>query len=1059
MLSPEHAVADSEIPGRVVDAGSLLGDLGQALLDAMPGPAYICDVHGAIVTRNAAADAWWGERMRSGMKGDAFLQPMPPWRNGGGGVAAQDTPLALARRTGSAVRDVEVTVDTMRGGHRSALASVVPLRDRRDAIRGFVCSFGTTESADDIEDLFENGTVGLHLVASDGTILRANRAELELLGYRRDEYVGHHIREFHVDQDVLAEIVARLRAGETIDRHPARLRARDGRIRHVQITSSACFRDGNFVHARCFTIDVTEQKRLADAARAREMLAHQLLQALPTAIYTTDAQGRITFYNEAAVEFAGRRPQLGEQWCVSWRMFRPDGTPLPHDQCPMAVAIRESRPIHGEEAIAERPDGSRVVFAAYPTPLRDDAGVMVGAVNMLVDITERKKIELSLQQLNDTLEQRVIERTHVAESAALDLRYSERNFSLLVGSIVDYAIFMLDPDGIISNWNAGAERIKGYRADEVVGRHFSCFYTPEDRARGLPANALAVARREGRYSAEGWRMRKDGSRFWASVVIDPVIDHGDVIGFAKVTRDVTERMESEAALVESESRARGVIDTALDGFVQLDEAGRVVEWNPRATAMFGWSRENAMGQPLTALIVADEDRARIAACLPPGRRAAAAGNEQIEAIDFEGNKIPVELSISTLVSKSGRRTNVFIRDLSEKIFIEAQLRQAQKMEAVGQLTGGLAHDFNNLLQGIIGSLDIIQLRVNEGRTADIGRFVGGALTSAYRAAAMTHRLLAFSRRQPLDPRPVDVNPLMISMEDLIQRTIGEQIKVLFEPADDLWLTLCDPNQLESAVLNLSINARDAMPEGGLLTLRSRNVDIDEVKAVRWQDAPAGQYVCVEVADTGTGMPPDVVERAFDPFFTTKPQGQGTGLGLSMVYGFCRQSNGHCDIRSVQGKGTTIRLYLPRHAADTGKHADKASTPARPAAAAAGRGEVVLVVEDEIVVRNVIVEVLHQLGYSALEAADAEAGLALLRSGEPIDLLVSDVGLPGMNGRKLADEALGLCPDLKVLLMTGYASEAATANGFLAPGMELITKPFTVEALARRMREMIESTHR
>jgi len=324
---------------------------------------------------------------------------------------------------------------------------------------------------------------------------------------------------------------------------------------------------------------------------------------------------------------------------------------------------------------------------------------------------------------------------------------------------------------------------------------------------------------------------------------------------------------------------------------------------------------------------------------------------------------------------------------------------------------------------------------------------------------MTHRLLAFSRRQPLDPRPVDVNPLMISMEDLIQRTIGEQIKVLFEPADDLWLTLCDPNQLESAVLNLSINARDAMPEGGLLTLRSRNVDIDEVKAVRWQDAPAGQYVCVEVADTGTGMPPDVVERAFDPFFTTKPQGQGTGLGLSMVYGFCRQSNGHCDIRSVQGKGTTIRLYLPRHAADTGKHADKASTPTRPAAAAAGRGEVVLVVEDEIVVRNVIVEVLHQLGYSALEAADAEAGLALLRSGEPIDLLVSDVGLPGMNGRKLADEALGLCPDLKVLLMTGYASEAATANGFLAPGMELITKPFTVEALARRMREMIESTHR
>ena len=1049
-------MADSESPGRTLDtAGSLLGELGQALLEAVPMPAFVCDMHGQIVNCNAAAKEWWGGRMRAGMKGDAFLRSIPPWRPDG--VALLDTPLALARRGGTAVHDVEVVVETAPGEHQWALASVLPLKDGRDATRGFLCRFNLVQPQDDLEDLFENGAVGLHFVAPDGTIVRANRAELELLGYRRDEYVGHNISEFHADQEVLADILVRLQAGEAIDKHPARLIARDGQIRHVQITSSGCFRDGSFAHTRCFTVDVTEQKRLADATQQREKLAHQLLQALPAAIYTTDAQGRITFYNEAAVEFAGRRPSLGEDWCVSWKMFRSDGTPLPHDQCPMAITIREARPMHGEEAIAERPDGSRIAFAAYPTPLFDDAGVLTGAVNMLVDISERQKIERALQELNDTLEERVLERTHLAESAALDLRYSERNFSLLVGSIVDYAIYMLDPDGVISNWNAGAERIKGYQAEEVVGRHFSCFYTPEDRATGLPAKALAIARREGRYSAEGWRVRKDGTRFWASVVIDPVIDHGEVIGFAKVTRDVTERMESEAALIESESRARGVIDTALDGFVQLDEAGRVVEWNPSATAMFGWSRENAMGKLLTTLIVADEDRARLAAILPPSRVAAAAGNnEQIEAIDYEGKKIPVELSITTLSSKGGCRTNVFIRDLSEKIFIEAQLRQAQKMEAVGQLTGGLAHDFNNLLQGIIGSLDIIQLRVNDGRTADIGRFVGGALTSAYRAAAMTHRLLAFSRQQPLDPRPVDVNPLMISMEDLIQRTIGEQIRVEFEPAADLWLTLCDPNQLESAVLNLSINARDAMPEGGRLTIRSRNVDIDEVKAVRWQDAPAGQYVCIEVTDTGIGMSSNVVDRAFDPFFTTKPQGQGTGLGLSMVYGFARQSNGHCDIRSAPDKGTTVSLYLPRHLAGE-EELEEVPVPAQ-VATAEGRGEVVLVVEDEVVVRHVIVEVLHQLGYSALEAADAEAALNVLRSGDPIDLLVSDVGLPGMNGRKLADAALDMRPGLKILLMTGYALEAATASGFLAPGMEMITKPFTVEALAARMREMIESAH-
>ncbi len=925
----------------------MLGELGQALLDAMPMPAYICDTHGLVVASNAGAGEWWGGSLRAGMKGETFLHPAQPWRHDSGGAASLETPLALARSTGVAVRDVKVTIEAATGEHLRALASVVPLTDCHAAIRAFICSF---------------------------------------------------------------------------------------RI----------------------MIDVTEKKRLADATREREKLTHQLLQALPTAIYTTDAQGRITFYNEAVVSFAGRRPVLGEEWCVSWKMFRSDGTPLPHDQCPMAIAIREARPMHGEEVVAERPDGSRIAFAAHPTPLFDDAGVMVGAVNMLVDITERQKIEQSLQELNDTLEQRVLERTQLAESASLDLHYSERNFALLVGSIVDYAIYMLDPDGIITNWNAGAERIKGYRAEEVVGRHFSCFYTPEDRAKGAPANALAVARREGRYSAEGWRMRKDGTRFWASVVIDPVIDHGDVIGFAKITRDVTERMESEAALIESESRARGVIDTALDGFVQLDEAGLIVEWNPRVATMFGWSREDAMGRPLTTLVVAEKDRLRLATCLPPSRRDTfPGGNEQIDAVDFEGKIIPVELSISTLSSKSGRCTNVFIRDLSEKIFIEEQLRQAQKMEAVGQLTGGLAHDFNNLLQGIIGSLDIIQLRVDEGRTADIGRFVAGALISANRAAAMTHRLLAFSRQQPLDPRPVAANPLMMSMDDLIRRTIGEQIRVEFDLATDLWLTLCDPNQLESAVLNLSINARDAMPAGGRLTIRSRNVEIDEVKAGRWQDAPAGQYVCVEVADTGTGMPPEVVERAFDPFFTTKPQGQGTGLGLSMVYGFGRQSNGHCDIRSKPGGGTTVRLYLPRCVVGAEHNVEQVPTPAQPAMAA-GRGEVVLVVEDEIVVRHVVVEVLHQLGYTALEAVDAEAGLDILRSSKPIDLLVSDIGLPGTNGRKLADAALEVRPGLKILLMTGYASGAAMAGGFLAPGMELIIKPFTVAALAKRMREMIET---
>jgi len=649
---------------------------------------------------------------------------------------------------------------------------------------------------------------------------------------------------------------------------------------------------------------------------------------------------------------------------------------------------------------------------------------------------------------NDTIEQ-----MREAEATSLDLHHGERNFSLLVGSIVDYAIYMLDPHGNVTSWNRGAERIKGYQAKEILGQNFSRFYTEEDRAQNMPARALATALREGRYEAEGWRVRKDGSRFWASVVIDPIFDHGDHIGFAKITRDVTERRKNETALIESERQSRGVIDTALDGFAQLDEGGCVLEWNPSAQKMFGWSREEAVGRRLIDLVVAPADRARFAEHLPPSLRSAlsSSGGGQIETVSREGEKLIVELSIGVLVTNDGQRFNVFMRDLTERVLIEAQLRQAQKMEAVGQLTGGLAHDFNNLLQGIIGSLDLIQLRIDAGRGADIGRFIEGALTSANRAAALTHRLLAFSRQQPLDPKPIDANPLVASMEDLLRRTMGEQIQLEFELATDLWPTLCDSNQLESALLNLSINARDAMPAGGHLTIRSRNVDVDPTKAGALRDMSGGQYICIDVTDTGTGMPQEIIERAFDPFFTTKPAGQGTGLGLSMVYGFARQSNGHCEIRSKPGLGTTIRLYLPRHCASI-----QASPPELAPHTPAGKGEVVLVVEDEPVVRNIVLEVLHQLGYQALEAASGEAGLEVLGSGQAIDLLVSDIGLPGLNGRLLADAAKQLHPEIKVLLMTGYASGASLAGGSLAPGMELITKPFTVQALALRIREMIEN---
>jgi len=389
--------------------------------------------------------------------------------------------------------------------------------------------------------------------------------------------------------------------------------------------------------------------------------------------------------------------------------------------------------------------------------------------------------------------------------------------------------------------------------------------------------------------------------------------------------------------------------------------------------------------------------------------------------------------------------------IAERKHAEEALRQSQKMEAVGQLTGGIAHDFNNLLTGIIGSLELLEVRLRQGRTSEIHRYVGAAQGASKRAAALTHRLLAFSRRQTLDPRPTDVNRLVMDMEELIRRTVGPQITLEVVTAVGLWQALIDASQLESALLNLCINARDAMPEGGRITIETANKWLDD-HAAKERDLPPGQYLSLCVTDTGSGMTPDVIARAFDPFFTTKPIGQGTGLGLSMVYGFVRQSGGQVRIYSELGCGTTMCLYLPRH---YGNSSEIATITAPTASARAPTGKTVLIVDDEPSVRMLVTEVLEDLGYSPIEASDGPAGLRILESEAAIDLLISDVGLPGgINGRQLADAARITRPELKVLFITGYAENAIIGSGHLAPGMRVLTKPFVVETLANRIQDMI-----
>jgi PAS domain S-box-containing protein len=539
--------------------------------------------------------------------------------------------------------------------------------------------------------------------------------------------------------------------------------------------------------------------------------------------------------------------------------------------------------------------------------------------------------------------------------------------------------------------------------------------------------------------------------------------------------DVTMAVRRERYLRERQNaRYDAVVAGAPDGIVTMDVEGMIVHANPAAALQFGYSEDELVGKNVAMLFeereawadtlrnVLDEERLRHSVEILAHRRDGTLHHVEVSASRWKGHSnffvtaILRDVSERHAAAAALRELNATLEQRVEErsarlLEAEEALRQSHKMEAIGQLTGGIAHDFNNLLQGIVGALNMVQKRVTEGRISDIGRFLKGALASAERASALTHRLLAFSRRQPIDPRPLDLNQLVRSIQELLKRSLGEGIRMKVRGADDLWLVRCDANQLENAILNLGINARDAMSPGGTLSIETHNVTLDAAQAAL-RELPAGDYVCLSIGDTGTGMTPEVQARAFDPFYTTKPIGQGTGLGLSMVYGFVRQSQGSVRIESVLGQGTTIEICLPRYVGELEPEVDMSNqAPAQPATL----DKVVLVAEDEDIVRLVVVEVLHDMGYRSLEAVDGMAAVRILKSPQRIDLLITDIGLPELNGRQVVEQTRTDRPNLKVLYMTGYAEMAASGD-FLEKGMQIIPKPFSMDKLAGKIREVVES---
>ena len=625
----------------------------------------------------------------------------------------------------------------------------------------------------------------------------------------------------------------------------------------------------------------------------------------------------------------------------------------------------------------------------------------------------------------------------------------EQRFQYLISGISDYAIYMLDPDGHVSSWNAGAQRFKGYLAPEILGEHFSRFYTPEDRATNLPERALSTALVEGKYEAEGWRMRQDGTRFWASVVIDPIYDEaGTLLGYAKITRDITDKRQAEQALRASEERFRLLVQGVTDyAIYMLSPEGTVTNWNVGAERIKGYSYDEIVGQHFSTFYT-EEDRL---GGLPARALATAAREGRYESEGWrlrkEGTRFWAHVVIDAIRGDMGELIGFakITRDLTEKKKADAALAeanlalfQAQKMESIGQLTGGIAHDFNNLLSVLASGLEVLSL--GRGGNAD-AKTLDSMRRAIDRGATLTQQLLAFARQQPLQPETRSVNRLISGFESVLRRAVNASIDFHVRLDPQVRNTVIDSARFESAILNLVVNARDAMLDGGSLQIETANVDLarQEVRGL----AP-GPYVRVTVTDTGTGMSPETAARAFEPFYTTKEVGKGTGLGLSQVYGFIKQSGGEVVIGSAPGEGTAISIFLPAAPGQDGDAVREDSS------------ELVLIVEDEPDLMDVASALFISMGYEVVTASDANEALTLL-GGRAVDILFSDIIMPhGMNGVELANHTRQHYPQVKIILASGYPLPALVLvlGDTNLEDFAFVNKPYRLSDLARTLRTAV-----
>ena len=885
-------------PGPGLGSGFPTEHLYRTIGDVAPGFLWLVDNSGRFIYVNRAWEQFTGSSLaelnRNGWEGfnhpDELAQVQVRWKE------------ATDRQTQF---EMELRYRRHDGEYRWMLARVAPIHGHGGQLEGWV---GTSVDIDDIKraeqalqqreqelnEFFENAAIPIHWVGPDGTIQRVNQAELDLLGYRREDYIGRNIADFHVDRSAIDDILRRLAAGEVLHDYPARLRCWDGSIKDVLIDSSVYFRNGEFIHTRCFTRDVTNQLSSEQAA--------QRLAAI------------------------------------------------------------------------------------------------------------------------------------VASSA-----------DAIIGKTID---------GVVTSWNAAAERMFGYSTEEMVGS--SIFrLIPEDLHQGERDLLEQIRRGEPAGLTEVERVRKDGQRLFISVAVSPIRDgRGQVIGASSIKRDVTERRQAQEALAQSQERLQLALSAARMGTWRWDPANDLLSWDEGLRRLFGLENEQLV-TPYSDMLdrIHEDDRSHVQGAL---QRALAGEDEldvQFRILQPSGQQRWMANQGQVVLNSDGavRYMTGVCLDVTDRKLLEERLRQAQRMDSIGQLAGGIAHEANNMMSVVLGCADYVLQRTDlvEAVRQDVDQI----WRAAKRTAGITQQLLAFSRRQVLQPQVLDLNATVRDLEPILARALGESQGLRMHLSPTLGSVRADPGQLEQVLLNLTLNARDAMAEGGRLTIETMNVVLDEAYAAAKpvETLEPGDYAALVVTDTGHGMDRDTLAHIFEPFFTTKGVGEGTGLGLSTVYGIVKQSGGFIWAYSEPGLGTTFKLYFPWIAPAP------EPPPAQTPPPSGSKSEVVLVVEDEPMVRGIMSRTLRDCGYAVLEAATGKEALEVIAAEDgQISLLIADLVMPEMGGREMAARAAEKWPSIPVLFTSGYTGLDVVRRGLLEEGREFVQKPLAPDELARKVRELVDA---